>query len=184
MNLLALLLLLAVLALALQLTYPWGRVAFVLTLFGGALLAWNMAQASDNSLDVFTVTLALEPAPRGFLTLALGLTSALALATSLQRDRVSLAFLFWSWIPWFLALAVSDFVIAVFAWSIGLTTTVLAMKPRQHQRASGAAYFLVLVSVATASLLLISDLVVALAVAHLAGAPVRARGLAQRRGEN
>ncbi len=154
MNLLSLLGLLVGVTLLVHLTHYWRRVPFVFILLGTALLVWNVAFASANSIDILSVTLAFEPASRDLLTLGLGLSGALALATTFQRDRISLSFLFWSWIPWSLALEVNDFVVAVFGWALGMVAIVLAMKPRKYQRASGAAYFLVFVVFASASLLL------------------------------
>lgn len=154
MNFISLLALLSFAALAVQLTRFWPRLAFLVILLFTALLVPNLANASANSLDVFSVSLALEPAPRDFITLALALTGALALAMTFQTERAGLAFLFWSWPAWLIAVEVNNFVVAVFAWALGLIAPVLAMQPRRFQRASGAAHYLVLIIVATASLLL------------------------------
>jgi NADH:ubiquinone oxidoreductase subunit 2 (subunit N) len=154
LTLISLFSLLLILALVLYLIRFWPRLAFLVILFATAQLVLNTLKASTNSLDILSVTLTLEAAPRDFLTVGLGLTGLLALATLFQRDRVSLGFLFWSWAPWFIALVVNDFVVAVFAWTLGLVVAVFGMKPRKFHRASGAAYFLVVIVVALASLLL------------------------------
>lgn len=82
------------------------------------------------------------------------LTCALALASAFRQDRVNISFLYWSWAPWLISLAVNDFVVAVFAWVIGFVAAVFGMKPRKRHRASGAAYFLVILVISTSSLLL------------------------------
>lgn len=154
MTLIAIFLLLAVTGLVLYLIRFWPRLAFVVIPVATAELVLNTAKASTNSLDILSVTLTLEPVPRDFLTLAFALTGALAIATLFQRDRVSLSFLFWGWIPWIIAFLVNDFVVGVFAWALGFVAAVFGMKPRKFHRASGAAYFLVVVVIATACLLL------------------------------
>ncbi|MGB8643621.1 MAG: proton-conducting transporter membrane subunit [Anaerolineae bacterium] len=160
MSLITLLVTLVVVASLVHATRFWPRVASVLILLGGGLLVWGAWNASLNSLDVVGLTLVLDPFSRDFLTVAFALTMILALASTLVRDRSGLAFLFWTWPAWVVALSVNDLVVSVFAWALGMVAAVLAMKPRKYQRASGAAYFLVLVVVAAASLLLANRFIV------------------------
>jgi formate hydrogenlyase subunit 3/multisubunit Na+/H+ antiporter MnhD subunit len=148
------LLLFVVAASLIHMSRSWPRVAFGIILLSTGALLVDLLQVSNQSLDILSVSLAIEPAPRDFLVVAVVLTGTLALATITKKDRVSLGFLYWSWVPWFIALTVGDFVVAVFAWAMGFVVQVFGMKPRRFQRASGAAYFLVVNVIATASLLL------------------------------
>jgi formate hydrogenlyase subunit 3/multisubunit Na+/H+ antiporter MnhD subunit len=154
LSLIELTLLFVLVASLLHVTRSWARLACGVILLSTAALLLDVKQASTQPLDILGVSLTLEAVPRDFLLVGLVLTCALALATITRRDRTSLSFLYWSWIPWFIALMVNDFVVAVIAWAIGFVVEVFGMKPRKFHRASGAAYFLVVVVIATSSLLL------------------------------
>src|SRR5919199_4561290 len=140
-------LVLVVIAAAIQLVRFWAPLTFGAALISAGLLVWIAANASTNTLEFLDLTFALDPAARDFLTLGLALSAALAIATSFQSERASIGFLFWSWPLWLAALAVSSFVVAVLAWAMGLVLVVLAMQPRRLERTGGAGYFLVLVVV-------------------------------------
>jgi formate hydrogenlyase subunit 3/multisubunit Na+/H+ antiporter MnhD subunit len=154
LNLDELLLIFILLAAFLHFTRSWPRFASVVVLLSTGTLLVEIPRLATQPLDVFSVSLALEAGPRDFLELGVLLTGALALAILTKKDRVSLSFLYWSWVPWLIALAVNDFVVAVFAWAMGFVIHVFAMKPRNYNRASGASYFLVIVVLVTACLLL------------------------------
>lgn len=156
MTLIEVILLFTAAAILVQLTRSWTRLASVVIALSTPVLILSVVRSPAGPLDLFGVTLTLEAAARDFAVAGLILTAALALATVLMRDRVSLGFLYWSWVPWFIALTVNDFAVALFAWAIGFVVPVFGMKPRKFQRSSGAAYYLVVVVLATSFLLLAS----------------------------
>ncbi|MGE5141770.1 MAG: hypothetical protein ACM3JD_20070, partial [Rudaea sp.] len=80
MNVLVLLLLLALIAAFLETVQFWPRVALAGIVVGVILLLWSALTSSPSSLDVLSMTVALEPYPRDLLTLAFGLTGLLAVA--------------------------------------------------------------------------------------------------------
>lgn len=140
-------------ALVVHLARYWRPFGFVASVTATILLVWAARDVTSQPLDLFGVSFALQPLARDYLVTALALSGVLAVATSFSETRRTLGFLFWSWIAWVIALSVNDFVIGVFAWSSGLAALVLAMEPRRAQRVGGAAYYLVLIILATALLL-------------------------------
>lgn len=160
MNPVEIVVLLATVAAVTQITRRWPKIAGVTIALATFVLIVNVANASTNSIDVLSVSLAQDPASRDFVAVGLLLTAALALATIFRRDRVSLSFLYWSWPAWYVAFVVNDFVVAVFAWTLGLIIAVFGMKPRKHHRASGAASYLVVVVLSAVSLLLANRFVI------------------------
>lgn len=154
MELPALLVLTAASAVAVHLARYWQPLAFVVSVALTALLVWAVNRASPNPFELLGLTFSLSPLARDFLLVALAISGGLAVATSLGNARRSMGFMLWSWIAWLVALVVNDFVIGVFAWASGLALIVIAMEPRRYQRVGGAAYYLVLIIVGAASLLL------------------------------
>lgn len=154
MELPALLVALAASAVAVHVARYWQPLAFVVSVAATGGLIWAINHLSSTNYELLGLTFGLQPLARDFFLVAVTVSGCLAVATSLGGARRSLGFLFWSWIAWLVALAVNDFVIGVFAWASGLAVIVIAMEPRRHQRVGGAAYFLVLIVVGAASLLL------------------------------
>src|SRR5581483_4509723 len=132
----------------------WRPLAFIASVAATILLLWAVRGATSDPFDLFGITFTLQPLARDYLLAALALSGVLAIATSFGDTRRSLGFMFWSWIAWLVALSVNDFVVGVFAWATGLAAMVIAMEPRRAQRVGGAAYFLVLIIVASALLLI------------------------------
>lgn len=160
MNPVGIVVLLAVFGMVIHLTRFWPKVAGVAIVIATILLIFNVAGASTASVDILGVSLTQDAASRDFVAVGLFLTGVLALATIFRRDRISLSFLYWSWPAWYVAYVVNDFVVAVFAWVLGLALAVFGMKPRRHHRASGAAAYLVVIVLTAASLLLANRFVV------------------------
>lgn len=132
----------------------WRPFAFVASVGVTVFLVWAVQNAAAGSFDFFGLTFTFQPLSRDYMLAAMALSGVLAIATSFGDTRRTLGFLFWSWIVWFVALLVNDFVVGVFAWSAGLAVLVIAMEPRRSQRVGGAAYYLVLIIIAGALLLL------------------------------
>lgn len=132
----------------------WRPLAFVASVAAPLLLVWAVYNATDSSFDLLGVTFQLQPLSRDYLKVALAISGVLAIATSFGDVRRTLGFMFWSWIAWLVALTVNEFVLGVFAWASGLAIMVIAMEPRRIQRVGGAAYFLVLIIIASALLLI------------------------------
>lgn len=132
----------------------WRPLAFVASVTVSVVLVWAVQNANVAAPDFFGVSFVFEPLARDFVLVAIAMSGVLAIATSFGETRRALGFMFWSWIIWLIALLVNNFVIGVFAWAAGLAVIVLAMEPRRVQRVGGAAYFLVLIVVAGAMLLL------------------------------
>ena len=141
-------------ALVLHVARYWRPLAFVASVAVTVILFWAVLNASTSSVDLFGMTFVIEPLARDYLLVAVAISGALAIATSFADVRRTLGFLFWSWMVWLVALVVNDFTIGVFTWVLGLAVIVIAMEPRRGQRTGGAAYFLVLIVVATALLLI------------------------------
>lgn len=154
MDLSLLLVLFAATAVVVHVARYWRPLAFVASVAATGVLTWAVANASSAPVDLLGITFALQPLARDYLLVAMAVSGVLAIATSLANVRRTLGFMFWSWTAWLVALTVSDFVVGVFAWATGLAALVIAMEPRRLQRVGGAAYFLVLIVVATALLLI------------------------------
>ena len=140
-------------ALTLHVARYWRPLAFAASVAVTALLVWAASSATSDTFELFGLSFALQPLARDYLLVAAALSGLLAIATSFGSARRTLGFLLWSWIVWIVALVVDDFVLGVFAWVSGLAVIVIAMEPRRGQRTGGAAYFLVLIVIATAMLL-------------------------------
>lgn len=141
-------------ALVVHVARYWRPLAFFASIAALLITVWAVQNASQASFNLFGLAFTFQPLARAYMLAAMALSGILAIATSFGETRRTLGFLFWSWITWLVALLVSDFVVGVFAWSAGLAVMVLAMEPRRVQRVGGAAYYLVLIIVAGAMLLL------------------------------
>lgn len=151
--------------LAIRLLRLWPRMVFVATSVGAAILALLLATASSEPVGFLERTLTLDFAERVFLWPAIGIAAVLAFFGPLTFERASDkpvvvlsnaqgAFFFWSLAPLMVAMSIDSFPLAVFFWAIGLMVLVLLAQPRREGRAGGAAQFLLLTVLATASLLL------------------------------
>ncbi|MBI3914040.1 MAG: hypothetical protein HY327_07625 [Chloroflexi bacterium] len=145
------------------------RLAFLATLIGAGGMFAVLTAAPDEAFSFVGRTLTLDAATRAFLLPALGATAALALLTPLTFLRASDqpagvitnsqgAYLFWSVAPFVIAIGLDSFPLAVIAWAIGLMALIFLAQPRQTVRVGGAFQFLLLIVVATASLLLANRL--------------------------
>lgn len=141
-------------ALTLHVARYWRPLAFAASVVVTLVLMWAALTVTTNGLEFFGISFALQPLARDYLLVALAISGVLAIATSFGDVRRTLGFLLWSWIVWLVVLLVGDFVLGVFAWALGLAVIVIAMEPRHAQRTGGAAYFLVLIVIASALLLI------------------------------
>lgn len=141
-------------ALVVHVARYWRPLAFLASVAATFLLVWAVRNTSELPFTFFGLSFQLQPLSRDYLAVAMLFSGILAIAVSFGDTRRTLGFLFWSWTAWLVALTVNDFVVGVFAWATGLAAMVLAMEPRRLQRVGGAAYFLVLIIVATAALLI------------------------------
>lgn len=153
MELSQLLVLLSASAVVVHVARYWRPLGFIASVGATGILLWAVRGATGAPYELLGLAFQLQPLARDYLFAALAVSGALAVATSLGDTRRSLGFMFWSWSTWLIALTVNDFVVGVFAWATGLAAMVIAMEPRRIQRVGGAAYFLVLVIVGTAALL-------------------------------
>lgn len=151
--------------LAIRLLRRWPRLVFAATSIGTAVLILVLATASSEPFVFIGRTVALDYSERIFLWPAIGIAAALAFFGPLTFEQggnspsVALSnsqgtFFFLSLAPLILAMAINNFPLAVFFWAIGLMLLVLVAQPRREGRAGGAAQFLLLTVLATASLLL------------------------------
>lgn len=154
MTLPVLLLVFAAAAVGVHIARYWRPLAFAASVAATVGLVWAVQNAASGSFEFFGLSFAFLPLSRDYLLAAMALSGVLAISTSFGDTRRTLGFLFWSWIIWLIALLVNNFVVGVFAWTAGLAVMVLAMEPRRAQRVGGAAYYLVLIIIAGAMLLL------------------------------
>ncbi len=151
--------------LAIRLLRRWPRLVFVATSIGAGMLVIILATASGEPMSLIGRTLALDYAERVFLWPAIGIAAALAFFGPLTFERAGNtpvvilsnaqgAFFFWSLAPMIVAMAIDNFPLAAIFWAIGLMLLVLVAQPHHEGRAGGAAQFLLLTVVGTASLLL------------------------------
>src|SRR5512146_963525 len=151
--------------LAIRLLRRWPRLVFVATSIGTAALILALATASSAPFVLIGRTVALDYSERIFLWPAIGIAAALAFFGPLTFERGGNSpsgalstsqgtFFFLSLAPLILAMAINNFPLAAFFWAIGLMLLVLVAQPRREGRAGGAAQFLLLTVLATASLLL------------------------------
>ena len=152
MSLLVLLLIVAGGAFVVQVTRYWRPLSFVATLATSVVILWSAVNLTSDTVEFGGLTFTIQPLAHEYVVVGLGLSGALALATTYNTSRSSLGFTFLSWVPWLIALAVNDFVLGVLAWGAGLVVLSLAMQPKRIQRAGGAAYYLVIVIVGAACL--------------------------------
>ncbi|MCX7838536.1 MAG: proton-conducting transporter membrane subunit [Anaerolineae bacterium] len=134
---------------------------FISIVIIGALLAF----APSTPLYFFGRAFALDAPTRTFLLALFGATSALALFTPLTFERArdapaqvvansQGAFFFFAFASLVVAMTLDSFPLAVFAWAIGLIVLMLSARPQSEGRVGGAAQFLLLIVMASASLLL------------------------------
>ncbi len=151
--------------LAIRLLRRWPRLVFVATTLGSTGLCLILAGASAQPVYFLGRTLVLDHAGRIFLWPAIVIAAVLAFFGPLTFERSEEtpaiilsnsqgAFFFWSLAPLIVAMTLDSFPLAAFFWAIGLILLVLVAQPRQHGRTGGAAQFLLLTVIATASLLL------------------------------
>lgn len=152
MSLLVLLVIVAGSAFVIQVTRYWRPLSFVVTLATSLVILWSAAHLTPDTVEFGGLTFTIQALAHEYVVVGLGLSGALALATTYNTSRSGLGFTFLSWVPWLIALAVNDFVLGVLAWGAGLVVLSLAMQPRRIQRAGGAAYYLVIVIVGAACL--------------------------------
>ncbi|MDE3091015.1 MAG: hypothetical protein KGJ80_16705 [Chloroflexota bacterium] len=151
--------------LAIRLLRRWPRLVFAAVLIGAAGLSAILFAAPSTPLGLFGRTLMLDAHARTFLWLAVGAAVALALFGLLTFEPADDspaaiiansqgAFFFWSLAPLVLAIGLDSFPLAVFFWALGLIVLMLLATPRREGRVGGAAQFLLLTVIASASLLL------------------------------
>ncbi|MBI4789646.1 MAG: hypothetical protein HY782_21665 [Chloroflexi bacterium] len=151
--------------LAIRLLRRWPRLVFVATSIGSAALMLILVTASSEPFVFLGRTVRLDFAGRIFLWPAIGTAAVLAFFGPLTFERAGNtpalalansqgAFFFLSLAPLIVAIALDSFPIAAFFWAIGLMLLMLVAQPRRESRAGGAAQFLLLTIIATASLLL------------------------------
>ena len=151
--------------LAIRLLRRWPRLVFVATSIGSAVLMLILGTAPSAPINLLGRTLSLDFAERVFLWPAIGMAAVLAFFGPLTFERagntpaIALsnsqgAFFFWSLAPLIIAMSLDSFPLAAFFWAIGLILLVLVAQPRREGRVGGAAQFLLLTIIATASLLL------------------------------
>ncbi len=151
--------------LAIRLLRRWPRLVFIATSIGAAILFILLATAPSTPIALLGRSLTLDFAGRIFLWPAIGVAAALAFFGPLTFEWVEEtparvisnsqgAFFFWSLAPLIVAMSIDSFPLAAFFWAIGLILLVLVAQPLHEGRVGGAAQFLLLTVIATASLLL------------------------------
>jgi formate hydrogenlyase subunit 3/multisubunit Na+/H+ antiporter MnhD subunit len=151
--------------LAIRLLRRWPRLVFIATSIGSSILFLLLATAPSSPISFLGRSLTLDFAERIFLWPAIGVAAALAFFGPLTFEWVEEtparvisnsqgAFFFWSLAPLIVAMAIDSFPLAAFFWAIGLILLVLVAQPLREGRVGGAAQFLLLTVIATASLLL------------------------------
>ncbi len=165
MSILLLLVACGVTGLAISVLRRWPRLVFLATMIGSAALILTLTFAPSYPIDLSGRTLSLDLATRIFIWPAVGIAAALAFFGPLTFERAGDtpatilsnsqgAYFFWSLAPLIVALALDNFPLAAFFWAVGLIMLTLLAQPRYEGRTGGAAHFLLLTVVATASLLL------------------------------
>ena len=154
-------------ALTIRLLQRFPRLVFVATLLGSIVLLALLLNASDEPLSLFGRTLTIAFAGRVFLWPAVGIAAALAcfgpLAYEAPNDSPTSvianaqgSFFFLSLALLIVAMALDSFPLAAFLWAVGVMVLILLARPQREGRAGGAAQFVLLAVIATASLLLSS----------------------------
>jgi formate hydrogenlyase subunit 3/multisubunit Na+/H+ antiporter MnhD subunit len=151
--------------LAVRLLRRWPRLGFAAALLGSTALCALLA-ATPSNIGVFLGrSLTLDLPARTFLWICTGGAGALALIAPLTFEHPSNqpsvivansqgTFFFTSLAPFAISIVVDSFPVAVFTWAIGLIILMLSARPQNEGRVGGAAQFLLLVVIASASLLL------------------------------
>ncbi len=143
----------------------WQRAGWLATLVSVIIIGALLAFAPSAPMDFFGRALALTAATRAFLLALFLATGALTLFTPLTFERASDAptsviansqgaFFFFAFAPFIATVTLESFPLAVFAWAIGLIVLMLSARPQSEGRVGGAAQFLLLIVIASASLLL------------------------------
>lgn len=142
----------------------WQRASWLATVVSVSVLGAWLALVPSAPLHVLGRVFTLDDATRAFLLALFGATSALALFAPLTFERADDtsavvansqgAFFFLAFAPFAVAVTLDSFPLAVFAWAIGLIVLMLSARPQSEGRVGGAAQFLLLIVIASASLLL------------------------------
>lgn len=143
----------------------WHRANMLAMLVSIVVIGTLLVFAPSAPLYFLGRAFTLDVATRVFLLALFGTASALTLFTSLTFERASDAptpvvahsqgaFFFLAFAPLVGAVTVDSFPLAVFAWAIGLIVLMLSARPQTEGRVGGAAQFLLLIVMASASLLL------------------------------
>ncbi|MBM3129647.1 MAG: hypothetical protein FJ009_13605 [Chloroflexi bacterium] len=165
MNIALLIALCLIAGIAVRLLRRWQRLGLSATLIGVVLLSGFFAAMPSAPVVVLGRSFASDSATRVFLGSILSAASALAVFAPLAFQRASAAparvgansqgaFFFWALAPLIAAVTLDSFPLAVFAWAIGLIVLMLSARPQSEGRVGGAAQFLLLIVIASASLLL------------------------------
>lgn len=150
---------------AIRLPRRWQRVSWLSTFISSLVIGVTLMFAPLTPLNFFGRVLALDAATRAFLVTLFGATSALALFAPLTFEHANAAplrpsshgaFFFLAYAPLIVTVTLDSFPLAVFAWAIGLIVLMLSARPQSEGRVGGAAQFLLLIVIASASLLLAS----------------------------
>lgn len=151
------LLIVAVAATALLIHLTRHRALFaIIMIVGGSLLSWNLLYALPSGPYEFAgLTFALDPLLKLLILFAFAVNALLALVALMDpAGRESVSFLYWCWVPWFFALTVDSFALAVLVWGIGLYTLALTHAPGRAGQVGGAAHYLLIVILSVAGLLI------------------------------
>jgi formate hydrogenlyase subunit 3/multisubunit Na+/H+ antiporter MnhD subunit len=155
---------------AIRLVRRLPRLVFGVSLAGAALLAAVVLTAPSNPITFFGRTLTLDIAARYFIAPAVMIATTLAFFGPLTFQSVSNipaeiiansqgSYFFWALAPLAIAIALDSFPLAVFFWASGLVVLMLASHPQREGRVGGAAQFLLITIIASASLLLTNRLI-------------------------
>ena len=156
--------------LAIRLLRRLPRLVFMATLIGAAVLAVILFSAPSTPIALIGRTLTLDLGARALLWLAIGIAVVLAFFGPLAfvpkgKSPATIivnaqgAFFFWSLAPIVAAIVFDSFPRAVFFWALGLIVLMLSATPRRGEQVGGAAQFLLLTVMATASLLLANQFI-------------------------
>ncbi len=165
MSILVLLVTCGVTGLAISVLRRWPRLVFLATMLGSAALILTLTFAPSSPINLNGRTLSLDLTTRIFIWPAVGMAAALAFFGPLTFERAGDtpatilsnsqgAYFFWSLAPLIVAVSIDNFPLAAFSWAVGLIVLTLLAQPRYEGRTGGAAHFLLLTVVGTASLLL------------------------------
>jgi|GEM_PF-1818352 len=143
----------------------WQILMLVAALLGAIALAAILATASSDPIDFLGRTFTLDLPARLFIFPAIFATAALAIFATLTFDRADQsafaiirhsqgAFLFISLAALIVAVSLDSFPLASFAWALGLIVLMFLAIPIRAEGVGGAAQFILLVAIATASLLI------------------------------